>query len=378
MLRAHHCVRCGDPMPLGRRVDRKYCRASCRTSAYRTRRRQTAPHRGARTGKAQQTSESLPAELVLALRQVPPAVLTTLAAWFGEHASSEQLTGARQRITELERQVERLRSEQAAQNAAYSRENERQREQETEQRMREQKACEAELRRRADATTRQATELQRTVQRLETEAAERNREHELYARNVQEDFARVRTNASELRNQLEQSKAWNIDLQNRLVAAEQEARDRQKKSKPARSAAKTEARPVRRETQPKRQPRASVSRPVGLASLPPPPAPSLFEEQQEDELLSVMMEYVICRDTLARKEGDQYLPDRTQRTIEAHALRLANKYRHEYYDRRDRVTDRRPTWLDYGQMLDAVSEALLQAEVRLKIQKLKRKLERSS
>lgn len=377
MLRAHHCVRCGDPMPLGRRVDRKYCRASCRTSAYRTRRRQTAPRREARTGQAQQTTEPLPPELVLALRQVPPAVLTALAAWFGEHASSEQLTGARQRITELERQVERLRSEQAAQNTAHARDKEHQREQESEQRMREQKAREAELRQRADAATGRITELQSTVQRLEAEAAERNREHEFYARNVQEDFARVMTNASELRNQLEQSKAWNIDLQTRLVSAEQEARERQKKPKPARSAAKTEARPVRRETQPKRQPRASVSRSVGLASLPPPPAPSLFEEQQEDELLSLMMEYVTVRDALARKEGDPYLPDRTQRTIEAHALRLANKYRHEYYDRRDRVTDHRPHWLDYGQRLDAVSEALLRAEVRLKIQKLKRKLEGS-
>lgn len=378
MLRVHHCVRCGDPMPLGRRVDRKYCRASCRTSAYRTRRTQTAPRKGVR-GRKQQSSEPLPPELILALRQVPPAVLTMLAAWFGEHASSEQLTGARQRITELERQVERLRSEQAAQNATQRQKNERQREQETEQRMREQTAREAELRQRADAATRQVSELQRTVQRLEAEAAERNREHEFYARNVQEDFARVMKNASELRNQLEQSKAWNIDLHNRLVASEQEARDRQKKYKLARSAAKSAARPARREAQPKRQPRAFLSKSVALASLPPPPpVPSLFEEQQEDELLSVMMEYATVRDALARKEGDQYLPDRTQRTIEAHALRLANKYRHEYYDRRDRVTDHRPTWLDYGQMLDAVSEALLQAEVRLKIQKLKRKLERSS
>lgn len=37
MLRAHHCLLCGDPLPAGSRIDRQYCRDSCRTLASRVR-----------------------------------------------------------------------------------------------------------------------------------------------------------------------------------------------------------------------------------------------------------------------------------------------------------------------------------------------------
>ena len=42
ILRAQTCITCGGPMPSAARVDRRYCKAACRTLAYRVRRRVNA------------------------------------------------------------------------------------------------------------------------------------------------------------------------------------------------------------------------------------------------------------------------------------------------------------------------------------------------
>lgn len=160
MLRAHRCVRCGDPMPIGRRVDRRYCRASCRTSAYRERRRE-ATQRPLRRGRSPEPDQPLPPELVLSLRQVPPAVLTALAGWFGEHASSDQLVAARQRVAELEQQVQRARAELTAQ-----------REETSAQRAQDRQAREAGWRQRAEAANQQLAELNGSLLSLRNQEAE--------------------------------------------------------------------------------------------------------------------------------------------------------------------------------------------------------------
>jgi len=43
MLRAERCLNCGGPMPFGLRIDARYCKPSCRTLAYRIRRRAYGP-----------------------------------------------------------------------------------------------------------------------------------------------------------------------------------------------------------------------------------------------------------------------------------------------------------------------------------------------
>lgn len=43
MLRAERCLNCGGPMPVGLRIDARYCKPSCRTLAYRIRRRTYGP-----------------------------------------------------------------------------------------------------------------------------------------------------------------------------------------------------------------------------------------------------------------------------------------------------------------------------------------------
>lgn len=402
MLRAHHCVRCGDPMPVGRRVDRKYCRASCRTSAYRTRRTQTTPRKGARRGTKQTTGEPLSPELLLALRHVPPVILTTLAAWFDEHASSEQLTAARQRITELEQQVQRLRAEQAVQQEAHRRDKERQQADESAQRIHEQKTREAESRQRTDVTSRQVSELQSAVRNLETQVAERtaeiqqeraahkntwqtateqNYEMGLQIRQALEDADRARAETEAVRYELHATQNWYAKSQEKIIAFEQEARERQQSHTQTRISATRESKAARRETRPKRQPRATTRDTATPLRQQPPPEPATYYVP-DDGLLMLMKEYVILRDDLARQsiswEGTtQRLPDRTADTIEAHAIRLANKKRHEFYNSDDRRTTFRATWLDYGHRLDEASEAMLQAEVRLKIKKLQKKLGRS-
>ena len=400
MLRAHHCLRCGDPMPLGRRVDRKYCRASCRTSAYRTRRIQTTPRKGARRGPKQQTNEPLPPELVLALRQIPPAVLTTLADWFGEHASSEQLTAARQRITELEQQVQRVRSEQVVQQEAHRRDTERQQADESAQRAREQKAREADSRQRTDATSRQLTELQSAVRRLETQLAERtaelqreraehrnirnvaneqNRDFGIQIRQAREEADRARADAEELRGQAYAMQTWCATMQERLTAFEQDARERHQAHEQTRSPAERAPKVVRRETQPKRHPRATARDTTTPSRSQPPPEPTSGYYVRDDPFLALMMEYVLLRDELALQsipwEGEkQRLPDRMETTIEAHAFRLANKKRHEFFNSPDRGTTFQPAWIYYGQRLDEASEAMLRAEVSLAIKRIKKKL----
>lgn len=399
MLRAHYCVRCGDPMPLGRRVDRKYCRASCRTSAYRSRRAQTAPHKGVRRAKKQETSEPLPPALALALRQIPPAILTTLAAWFGEHASSEQLNAARQRITELEQQVQRVRAEQTSQQEAHRRDKERQQGDESAQRMREQKVREVESRQRIEASSRQLIELQSAVRHLEAQVAERTveLEHERaehggtrhfatqqnielgrHLRQAQEASQNARAEADGLRSQLSASQEWSKNLAMMLAAAEQQVRERWQEHSQALSPAKRTPKAPRRGAQPKRQPRPAAPAIATPSRRPPPPEPASYYVS-DDPLLMLMKEYVILRDDLARQsislEGTtQCLPDRTAATIEAHAVGLANKKRHEFVSSADRKSTFPATWIDFGHMLDEASEAMLQAEIRLKIKKLRKKL----
>lgn len=70
-MRAHFCALCGDALPTRGRIDRKYCRASCRTLAYRHRRQ---GQRGSRsgTGPSGRASDSRAAavELILRLEQL--------------------------------------------------------------------------------------------------------------------------------------------------------------------------------------------------------------------------------------------------------------------------------------------------------------------
>lgn len=70
-MRAHRCAYCGDALPNRGRIDRKYCRASCRTLAYRQR------HSGPQRSRRDETPASQPAdpravvvEVVLRLKQL--------------------------------------------------------------------------------------------------------------------------------------------------------------------------------------------------------------------------------------------------------------------------------------------------------------------
>lgn len=398
MLRAHHCVRCGDPMPLGRRVDRKFCRASCRTSAYRERRRGTPPRRAGR-GRRQEPGQPLPLELLQALRQVPPAVLTALAGWFGEHASNEQLTAARQRITELEQQVQRIRAELTAQQEAHHREQQRQREEESAQRARDHKAREAEGCQRLEAATKQIVELKDALWRLQAQSAEQaaalNQERDEHAFTRQSAIQQVAEYARQLRQalsekesaeseaqrlckQLHAAQARCDELQSKVAAAKQEAREQKREHRQSLSELRQKVNASRHGAKPKRLPRTTARR----TSTPAPDyqAPPSAGYYDDDELTKLMIDYVVLRDDLARyarlrgvDPNWTPLPDRSREAIIARAMALAILFRRKFYDRSGRPYDLQPTWIVFGQRMDDVSEALMQAELRLEIEKLRKK-----
>ncbi|MFO0576058.1 MAG: hypothetical protein U1A78_18815 [Polyangia bacterium] len=225
----------------------------------------------------------LPPDLVLALRHIPPAVLTALAGWFGEHASSEQLTAARQRITELEQQAQRLRADLAARQEAHRGAQQRQREEESAQRARDQKAREAEGRQRTEAATKQIAELKDALWRLEAQSVEQ-------------------------------------------AAALKQERDEHAYSR--------------------------------------------------QSAIQQVAEYV--------RQVRQAVSDRESAQAEAQSLRkqlhaaqapmaLAVIFRQTYYNRPGRPYGLEPTWIVYGHRMDDASEALMQAELRLEIEKLRKK-----
>lgn len=399
MLRAHHCVRCGDPMPLGRRVDRKYCRASCRTSAYRERRRGTAPRRAGR-GRRQEPDQPLPPELLRALRLVPPTVLTTLTGWFGEHTSSEQLTAARQRVAELERQVQRARAELAAQQQAHHREQQRQREEESAQRARDQMAREAEGRQRSEAATKQIAELRDALWRLQAQSAEQaaalqqeRDEHAFtrqsamqqvaeYGRQVRQALSEkesAQADAQSLRRQLHAAQARCEELQSKLATAKDRAREQEQEHRQSLNELRREATDRRQQPRPRRQPRTTTTEPAYTP--PPDETVSLFGDGQE-AVARLMMDYVIHRDALARhiawrKGRDpewEILPDHMNSTVAVRAAALLITRRHQFILRPGSYVSHAPYWIDYGHKLDPASEAFLQAEIRRDLKKLKRKL----
>ena len=102
MLRAHACVTCGDPIPAGRRIDRRYCRMSCRSVAYR-----------ARKSDKQWTSSSRPAEPDAAPREsrygsIPPEVLASLAKHFEprDEVVRAELAAAQRRAMQLQQALD--------------------------------------------------------------------------------------------------------------------------------------------------------------------------------------------------------------------------------------------------------------------------------
>lgn len=102
MLRAHACVTCGDPIPAGRRIDRRYCRMSCRSVAYRAR----------KSGKKWANS-SRPAEPDAAPREsrygsIPPEVLASLAKHFEprDEVVRAELTAAQRLAMQLQQALD--------------------------------------------------------------------------------------------------------------------------------------------------------------------------------------------------------------------------------------------------------------------------------
>lgn len=98
MLRVRACVICGDPIPAGRRVDRRYCRMSCRSVAYRARKGAKRPPAatcpGAPSAGPPQSRYGV----------IPSEVLDTLTKYFGQHQDSliTESPAAQRRATEAE------------------------------------------------------------------------------------------------------------------------------------------------------------------------------------------------------------------------------------------------------------------------------------
>lgn len=94
MLRARCCSHCGDAIPFKGRIDRKYCRASCRTLAYRHRRDGRPRGRGQPAGV---TTPSALVELVVRLEE-------------RESAARRELSEVRARNAELEDSLQRYQA----------------------------------------------------------------------------------------------------------------------------------------------------------------------------------------------------------------------------------------------------------------------------
>ena len=67
MLRAHFCALCGDPLPARGRIDRRYCRTSCRTLAYRHRKQERPGPRRTAAASGRVDRHASAVELVLRL-----------------------------------------------------------------------------------------------------------------------------------------------------------------------------------------------------------------------------------------------------------------------------------------------------------------------
>lgn len=102
MLRAHACVICGDPIPAGRRLDRRYCRVSCRSVAYRAR-------KGGKAGaRSPQLAEPDAAPRESRYGGIPREVLDILAKHFGarDEVVRAELTAAQRRATQLQQALD--------------------------------------------------------------------------------------------------------------------------------------------------------------------------------------------------------------------------------------------------------------------------------
>lgn len=103
MLRATCCVICGNPLPAGGRLDRRYCRKSCRAVAYR------AGKRDPLSRPAQRTAPPGDAEVERSLlyTKIPREVLDVLARHFGQQRErmAAELADARQRVAELDKVI---------------------------------------------------------------------------------------------------------------------------------------------------------------------------------------------------------------------------------------------------------------------------------
>lgn len=91
------CFICGQPLPEGSRIDRRYCRETCRVMAHRQRHTDPKPPRGASLGLSPDAGDESTAQSATASAQV-----------------SEQLTVARTQIESLEAQCRALRQRVAA------------------------------------------------------------------------------------------------------------------------------------------------------------------------------------------------------------------------------------------------------------------------
>ena len=108
MLRAHACVICGDPIPAGRRLDRLYCRTSCRSVAYRARKGGRQPACSTATEKP----NAAPRESRYG--GIPREVLDILAKYFGQRDEvvRAELAVAQRRATELQQALDEVTSAQ--------------------------------------------------------------------------------------------------------------------------------------------------------------------------------------------------------------------------------------------------------------------------
>jgi len=79
MLRAHFCVLCGDPLPARGRIDRRYCRTSCRTLAYRHRKQERPGPRGSSPAAGRVDQRASAVELVLRLERLAATTQQELA-----------------------------------------------------------------------------------------------------------------------------------------------------------------------------------------------------------------------------------------------------------------------------------------------------------
>lgn len=103
MLRATCCVICGNPLPAGGRLDRRYCRKSCRAVAYRAGKRDPLSRpaqRAAPPGDGE-------VERSLLYTKIPREVLDVLARHFEQQRDrlAADLATSRQRVAELEKVI---------------------------------------------------------------------------------------------------------------------------------------------------------------------------------------------------------------------------------------------------------------------------------